>query len=217
MAGLFEKDMRLLLKRKQVLIIFLTMALIMSISMDGMFLVSYLTFLGSIYTISTISYDELDNGFTFLMTLPIDAKVYVIEKYCFSVFFGVIAWGVGVLFLVVGNLVKGMSVGNLEYLEEGALLLPCLLIILSIMIPMQLKFGVEKSRIAFAVLAGGIVGLAYLGKKVIEWSSFNTPAFLVKFEQMSYAGVLAVFCIVAIVCTVISVLCGIRIMERKEY
>lgn len=217
MAGLFEKDMRLLMKRKQVLIIFFVMALIMSVSMDGMFLVSYLTFLCAIYTISTISYDEIDNGFSFLMTLPIDAKVYVVEKYCFCFFFGVIAWGVGVLFLAAGNIAKGVTAGNMDQLAEEVLLLPCLLIVLAIMIPMQLKFGVEKSRIALAVLAGGIVVLAYLGKQVIESSNFDAPAFLIKFGQMSYAGVLAVFCIVAIVGTVISVLCGIRIMERKEY
>ena len=83
MFGLIEKDLRLTLVRKQTLFIFLAMALIMGQSMEGEFLVGYLTMFAVLVAIGTTSYDEFDNGFAFLMTLPFDRKTYVREKYLF--------------------------------------------------------------------------------------------------------------------------------------
>ena len=83
MFGLIEKDLRLTFARKQTLLIFFIMALVMGISMDGSFIVGYLTMLAAVISIGTISYDEYDNGFAFLMTLPFGRKTYVREKYLF--------------------------------------------------------------------------------------------------------------------------------------
>ena len=84
MSGLIEKDLRLTLTRKQTLLIFLIMAFFMGASIDGAFIVSYLTMLGTIIAIGTITYDEYDNGYAFLMTLPFDRKTYVKDKYLIS-------------------------------------------------------------------------------------------------------------------------------------
>ena len=84
MLGLIEKDLRLTLARKQTLIIFFIMALVMGLSMNGSFIIGYLTMLATIIAVGTISYDEFDNGFAFLMTLPFDRRTYVREKYLFS-------------------------------------------------------------------------------------------------------------------------------------
>ena len=65
MRGLIEKDLRLTLARKQTILIFFVMALIMGASMDGSFLIAYLTMLATILAVGTISYDEFDNGFAF--------------------------------------------------------------------------------------------------------------------------------------------------------
>ena len=39
------------------------------------------TIVTAIFAITTISYDEFDNGLAFLMTLPVTRKQYVAEKY----------------------------------------------------------------------------------------------------------------------------------------
>ena len=83
MRGLLEKDFRLTFIRKQTLLIFFIMAIVMGVSMDGSFLVGYLTMLASIVALGTISFDEFENGFPFIMTLPFDRKTYVREKYLF--------------------------------------------------------------------------------------------------------------------------------------
>lgn len=217
MSGLFVKDMRLLIKRKQVVIIFFVLAIIMGMSTDGSFFVGYLTFLSGIYAISTISYDEMDNGYAFLMTLPIDAKTYVYEKYGFCSVMGIIAWGISTVLLFVNCLRGGTSVGFAQQLTDAVVFIPCMLIFLDVMIPMQLKFGIEKSRIALAVFAGGIVVLSFGAKSIVERSGAELPTFIEKLNGMSLSGIIAFFIGVAAVCTVISIMCSIRIMEHKQY
>ena len=77
MAGLLEKDVRLIMQRKQILLLFVVIAVVLGFSQDGTFILGYLSFCASIVMVSTISYDELDHGYEFLMTLPITAKIYV--------------------------------------------------------------------------------------------------------------------------------------------
>ena len=106
MLGLIEKDLRLTLVRKQTLVIFLVMALVMGMSMNGSFLISYLTMLAMIVGTGSITYDEYDNGFSFLMTLPFDRKTYVREKYLFSLIVSVAAWCFGAIVFAIIDVVR---------------------------------------------------------------------------------------------------------------
>lgn len=69
MAGLLEKDIRLIMQRKQMLLLFVVIAVVLGFSQDGTFILGYLSFCAAIVMVSTISYDELDHGYEFLMTL----------------------------------------------------------------------------------------------------------------------------------------------------
>ena len=55
-------------------------------------ILGWLPFAISILLINTITYDELDKGYGFLMTLPIDAETYVREKYFFCLTGGTVSW-----------------------------------------------------------------------------------------------------------------------------
>ena len=61
MKGLLEKDLRLMLSRKQSILIFIVASLFVAFTMEGSFVVSYLTMLFTVIAISTLSYDEYDN------------------------------------------------------------------------------------------------------------------------------------------------------------
>ncbi len=63
MAGLFEKDIRILMQRKKALLLFLALSIFIGYSQDGTFILSYLPMLMIIVMIGTISYDEYDNGY----------------------------------------------------------------------------------------------------------------------------------------------------------
>ncbi|MGN0367798.1 MAG: ABC-2 transporter permease, partial [Wujia sp.] len=79
MAGLIEKDIRILLRRKQALFLFFALAVVLGYTQGGTFILGYLPLLIMLLAMGTIAYDELDNGYTFLFTLPIDVKTYVRE------------------------------------------------------------------------------------------------------------------------------------------
>ena len=58
------------------------------------FAIGFLTFVMSLFSVSSISYDEFDNGNAFLFSLPITRTTYVVEKYCFGLILGLSAWTV---------------------------------------------------------------------------------------------------------------------------
>lgn len=88
MRGLFEKDFRLLCQNRQTLVLFLMMAGFLGLTQNGTFVLGYLSFTFSILLTSTISYDEMDQGFEFLLTLPVTAKnlckrkVWILHSRC---------------------------------------------------------------------------------------------------------------------------------------
>ena len=77
MAGLLEKDIRLLWGTKQTLVILFAIAVAVAFSGNGNFIIGYLPFVVEMIAISTIAYDEMDHGYQFLLTLPINKKTYV--------------------------------------------------------------------------------------------------------------------------------------------
>ena len=72
MAGLLEKDIRLLWGTKQTLVILFAIAVAVAFSGNGNFIIGYLPFVVEMIAISTIAYDEMDHGYQFLLTLPIN-------------------------------------------------------------------------------------------------------------------------------------------------
>ena len=217
MRGLIEKDLRLTLVRKQTLLIFLVMALFMSVSMDGSFIIGYLTMLSTIIAIGTISYDEYDNGFPFLMTLPFARKTYVIEKYIFSFLIAAAAWCVGTILFFIVNVIRHNTMNPAEELPVLIAILPALYLAAAFMIPLQLKYGAEKSRIILFILFG-LIAVAITGSKTFMTGSKNPLAGLAKLlDSLSPWAVLSA--IVAI-CFLISLICclwSIKIVENKEY
>ncbi len=217
MAGLVEKDIRLLLKRKETIIIFLAISFLLGFTTDGNFVISYLTILCTIFTVSTISYDEFDNGYTFLMTLPIDCKTYVAEKYAFCIGSGFIAWIFAVIFFLVTGVVKGDAINLSEDMMMAVVFIPVYIIMLCVMIPIQLKYGGEKSRIVLLVLWGIIALIGFLGAKVLAGLHISIDGLVKILDQIPEIvfGILGIAITVVIV--VISFVCSRKIMEKKEY
>ena len=81
MSGLLQKDLCLLKSNRKTLVLFLALAVVISLGQTNTFILGYFPFLMIIMLTGTISYDEMDNGFPFLFTLPVDRKMYIREKY----------------------------------------------------------------------------------------------------------------------------------------
>lgn len=218
MRGLLIKDWRLLTGRRNYFFMVVAIGIIfMFVNEDANFSVGYMTILMTIFAMSTISYDEFENGMAFLMTLPVGRKSYVQEKYVFGILCaGMMAILSTVLSLVIA-LVTESGADYKETLVLGVSMLGIATLILSIMIPIEIKFGVEKGRTAMGII-GGVVFLmvfafSYLGDKLhVDMTSIVTF-----FAGMSQSGLIAMLVIVLVVVMFVSYLLSVRFMEQKEF
>lgn len=217
MAGLLEKDVRLIFKRKQTIVIFIALAFMIGLNTGGSFIIGYLSCLCAIFTISTISYDEMENGFPFLMTLPIDRKTYVYEKYVFCFGVGMGSWGVAVLLSLAVSAVKGVGIDFAEELMGALAMIPMFMLFGAVMIPLQLKFGAEKSRIVMALLTGGIIAAGFTMKNVAERTGVDVGEKIARLDEMPYGVVFGCLMAGVGVIVALSVWGSVRILEKKEY
>lgn len=222
MRGLLEKDIRLLLHSKQIFICFFAMALVFGITQESIntYMLGYYTFLVAALMASTLSYDEQDHGFAFLFTLPIDRKTYVREKYLLCIGGAVLTWFVTLLLYLAIMSVRHMQIVFWGEVWKGLVFLPMTILFLSVLIPVELKFGVEKSRfivIGVSVLAG--VMIYFLADKSGLLNGESTVILTVILSVLGLAGDVAIDVIGLVVAgclAVVSYLCSCRIMKKKE-
>ena len=216
MLGLLVKDLRIALTRKFALLIILVIALIMGTSMEGPFIIGYVTMIALMLAVGTIIYDEMDNGYDFMMTMPLTRKTYVREKYLFCLLSALVAWLVGAILTCAAYIIRQNASALLEVIPISLVLIPVLFILPAVMIPLQLKLGAERSRIATYIIFGFIAGLIFMGKKLLDES--DLPA---KIEPAlnSFSPVAVVVAITAfgLLVAFISYLCSVRIMMKKEF
>ncbi len=84
------------------------------------FPIGFLGFVGALFSLSSISYDEFDNGNAFLFSLPITRKDYVLEKYIFGLISGIMFLLLTVISLVVIAITKTGSFNEI-FLTAGSL------------------------------------------------------------------------------------------------
>lgn len=150
MKGLLIKDFKLLKVQKNSFLLILCIAIGMEIftnSTSSSFIIGYLSFVATLFTLSSISYDEFDNGNAFLFSLPITRKSYVIEKYGFGMIMGSSFWAFGTLIVILKEIIA-MKYVSIDTIMAAFIILPIVFSVLAIMLPFQLKFGGEKGRIA---------------------------------------------------------------------
>ena len=217
MSGLLEKDLRLTLSRKQTLLIFLVAAVVMSMSMDGSFIIGYVTMLASILSIGTLSYDELDNGMSYLMTLPFARRTYVREKYLFTLLMTACAWCIGTLLYGVGSAVRSGTPFTLSELPMLLSLLPVLYLAAALMIPLQLKYGPEKSRLVLFILFGAAAVLIAMGSGLSGGQAHFLARFATFLDSLPSLGILAVIVCVCAAISFVLYLWSVRIIENKEF
>lgn len=208
------KDFSLLKGQKQFFMIAIMFAFIFLFLTDmAGFGVSYLMVMFIIFTLSTIAYDEYDNGNAFLFTLPISRKRYVQEKYVFCLVISAVVCLVDIALILVMNYVKdGTDVEMLLVTLAAACAVG--IVMMAVMIPLQLKFGSEKRQMA--MIAGFVIFffLLYVGKELVD--RFGIPSFINKIGSLSMGCVVGMITVLVIVITLISYWISVRIMEKKE-
>ena len=162
MKALFIKDIRIVLKQQRVLICaFFAVITILAFATDNsMYAVAFVLFLVPTMMLTTISYDTFENGMSYIMSLPVSVKDYVAEKYILTVasslIFNIMAT---ILINVVLSIGKGVGVMPLELIVNAMLAQFMVLIYISLVLPVDIRFGTDKGMI-IVVLMAVVIGAA---------------------------------------------------------
>ena len=214
MKGLFVKDFELMKEQKNAYLLIIAIALVMTIwSKENYFAIGFLGLIGSLFTLSSISYDEFDNGNAFLFTLPITRKGYVYEKYLFGLTIGICFIIVGMMISLIAVVINHVEVTGI--FEQALPMLSMIIIALALMLPIQLKFGGEKGRIILIAIIGVIFFLGMLIKDNLQ--ALNLTEIIQKLSEMSDVTLILFSLLVAIVALMISLYSSVLIMEKKEF
>ncbi len=152
MKGLLIKDLRLSCSNK---VFFIAIFFIGLTFMSGggaeqaSMVVGYISMMFGFGVLNTMAYDEMDGSGIFLLTMPIDRKIYVLEKYIY-----------GILSIVTGGVLSAVVCGiilhcfNKTFLFSTLCVVAVIALMLFLMIPIQFKFGNANGRIATLIFAG---------------------------------------------------------------
>lgn len=219
MKGLLVKDLCLMRElKKTVLIIVFVSAVFVFSGTDQAFLTGYIIILSAFIAGMTLSYDEMNNGMAFLMTLPCSRKRYVAEKYLF----GLLIIAIGVVYsgalAVIQNMV-GSDSGMKEVLLTTEICAFVGAIMLAVLLPTNLKFGAEKGRIMLILGIMIVCFGIFFGVRILESNFPDQHSAMIQWmnEALMSRFIYPVFIILGIGALGISFLIACRILEKKEF
>lgn len=217
MRGLFVKDLELTLQQKKFFAMLLVVGVLLSFTSDGTFAVSYFPFVCAMFVTSTISYDEFENGFSFLMTLPITRRSYVVEKYLYALALIGGAWAAGLAAEFLCLFVQSSGSDIVEVFGASLVMLPIALLIDAVMIPFLLKYGQEKGRYVSLGVMGAVIAVAYLISKAAESRGNSLITLLDALENAGIWRIATVLAAGTAIVYTVSCLISVAIMEKKEF
>ncbi len=218
MKGLLIKDINFLKGQKQFFGILAIMMIVFIFSYSNFaFVISYVTIMFSVLVITTMSYDDYENGMCYLLSLPVSRKQYVTEKYIFSIL-SILSGLVSVLVIViVAAAVKRSTLMAEEIMPAVAASILIAALMVGVTLPIQLKFGAEKSRIALmGVFGAGFLG-AYAVVKICETAGIDVMAFLDSIFIDNLMTTVGGAIVLGGVFLVVSYMISVKIMVKKEF
>ena len=225
MKGLLIKDLKILAKQKKFLVFVLLLMVLISFSMEDVsFSATYTVLILSMLTLTTISYDEMNGGMLFLLSLPANRKTYVKEKYVFAILNLVVAAIFAFVFGYVASIVKHANVDLGDFVTNILIVMFAMGMALALAIPVDLKYGAEKGRmLVIGVMAGFLVMVVAGYKTLAKVLHIDVLEELTKFLSsiesktllvVTMVGVPLVALLLVLYC---SYLIANRIMTKKEF
>ncbi len=203
MIGLIYKDLLTLRKQAVFFILFIGVFAVFAVVGDnGVIFGGIITMLAATLPLTALSYDEKAKWDKYAVTMPIRRRDIVLSKYV-----------LGFLLLLCAciiNMTAGYLIGQNDWYDTLILALVLLgvgLLMMSAILPVSFKFGVERARMGIFIVPVLGAGLAY-------WiASSDQPTLIVNqyVDVVPYAAAI----LMIIICWV-SLSMSTRIYERKE-
>lgn len=218
MKALFLKDFSIIKSQKKFYLVLLLIALIQGvIGKNFLFTLVFMCTGISMVATGTISYDEADNGNSFLFTMPFSRKNYVLEKYYFAFLMSIAALTVGIIFCILGGIGSSPELVT-EQIKAGIMMVvPAIIVILGVSIPVKLKYGAEKSKLVFFIFAGVIILAGFAGEKAVQFLNNSLPGLLNGFSFLNQISLIFISVSAAVIFIAVSVKISISIVNKKEF
>ena len=217
MKGLFLKDFHYMLLQKSFLILILVIGFALSQTMsDGYyFVIGYLTFMGAILGTMSITMDDQKNGMSFLFTLPFSRKQYAAEKYLFSIFTMLLLCVISLAAVFLTRWIKHYDTPFSEIIFTALGCCACILFFLALMLPLTLKFGEERARLAYFIALG--VFIVAMVPIVALINLLNAHITLPFSMHLSAAALAVIVCLIVALCLLISYCVSLRIIRHRDF
>lgn len=207
MKGLILKDLYVILNQKNILLTLIILFVIFSfVTGDPGLLLTFLTVLIILQINTTLFYDESSQWNKFANTMPFPKSVIVKSKYILCLLLTLLL--MVIVFPVYGitnMLSKAISLN--EFASILCIILSSILIMLSFVIPLTIKFGVQKGRIF-------ILALVFI--PVITMNVLSNISFVNHFLQILDVFRFGVL-IIAMILFYLSYKVSVIIYEKKEF
>lgn len=217
MKGLLIKDFELMAGQKRFFGAMVVFAVLFVFSGTADAAIGYLTFMGVLFTLGTISYDEFDNGNAFLYSLPFDRREYLLEKYLFGLLVGAAGSVLAILAVIVGSLSCGTNFNLAEMLVTALGCLGVASLVMAFILPLQLKFGAEKGRYFAAGVYGILFLLIFLAAKGLEENPGRMEAAAAWFGSADMTLLIILSVVIYVTIMSLSCLIGVKILEKKQF
>lgn len=216
MRGLLVKDIELMKQQKQFFIMIIVIGIFLNLTGNGSvrFAAGYFTIITAIFVITTISYDEYDNGFAFLMTLPVTRKQYVAEKYILGTGLTAVAWVIATVIGVICKMVAELQGCLRETIAGSVADILLAFLMLAIFLPLVIRFGAEKGRYIAIALWVVIIAVIYM---LIKTAGLSEKAIIEWLDRLNWGIIFIVAALVTVIAYMGSYWISVRLMERKEF
>ena len=216
MLGLLIKDLQLIKKQGSIFFLMVIFGVIMLRNSDSYVsvYVTYCIVFGGLLVLNTISYDSFDDGYAYIFTLPVTPRLYVAEKYLLAI----LGSGAGCVFAIGMIAVLQGNAGLWERLGFSLGAWQGILLVISIMLPLNLKYGTEKSRILTVVWVVAVAALMALVSEFGDVLPIQAGTqFLQTLEKLGSIGLLLAGGILTAAVFLLSMAASTRIMQKKEF
>ncbi len=221
MKGLMIKDLRLVKNQGNSLLIMAACGIMMTFTLAPGMAIGYMSALGVMLALGTLSYDEFEGGYTYLFSLPVTRRAYVREKYVFSLLGSLAGTVFGMVMCPIVAAAKGelagFSVSEMIITGLITMIVICV-VMMGIMIPARIKFGSEKGRmvlfVVFALIAGASFAIFSMDSILPKDLAAKALSFTAGIKP--WAALLVVILAGAVLLTVSEQIAE-RILEKKEY
>ncbi len=215
MKGLLIKDFALLKNQRRVMLLFFGMAVLyVALMSDISFTFTFVGMMGTILALSTLSYDEMDHGQSFLFSLPFDRKSYVGEKFLFTFLLLLLSQLLAFVCGFFRMLIAGGVLLSDLFFGFGLTLCICMFFA-AMLIPIRIRFGAEQGRI-YTYIIYVLLALAAMGLRALlpDGAMSGAVSFLNNLSlPVAFAGLFALAALAVCIGYAVSVRC----IQRKEY